>query len=107
MNTLEYMKSIGIKGELEITLEQRARLVKEGVRFSRGRCWDNDSDLVLVCSEVEKLERGIKEDLGTGNTWCIHDIWAWKYLEDTFHVGTDGGVHFSGLTIYYQEEGIK
>ena len=104
MNTLEYMKSIGIKGELEITLEQRARLVREGVRFSRGRCWDNDSGLTLMCPEVEKLEHEIKEDLGTGNTWYIHDIWVWTYLEEVYLVGTDGGVHFSGLTIYYQEE---
>lgn len=103
MNTLEYMKSIGIKGELEITLEQRARLVKEGVRFSRGRCWE-DGGLTLVCPEVEKLEREIKEDLETGNTWYIHDIWVWAYLEDTFLVAADGGVHFKGLTIYYQEE---
>lgn len=104
MNTLEYMKSIGIKGELEITLEQRARLVKEGVRFSRGRCWDNDSDLTLVCPEVEKLEREIKKDLGTGNTWYIHDIWVWTYLEEAYLVGTDGGILFSGLTIYWEEE---
>lgn len=104
MNTLEYMKSIGIKGELEITLEQRARLVKEGVRFSRGRCWDNDSSLTLVCSEVEKLESSIKKALGTNVTWYVSNIWAWAYLEEVYLVGTDGGVHFSGLTIYYQEE---
>lgn len=104
MNTLEYMKSIGIKGELNITLEQRARLVKEGVRFSRGRCWDDDEKLTLICPEVEELESKIREALNTDSTWYIHDIWVWTYLEDAFLVGTDGGVHFSGLTIYYQEE---
>lgn len=104
MNTLEYMKSIGIKGELEITLEQRARLVKEGVRFSRGRCWDNDSGLTLMCPEVEELEKSIKKALGSGETWYIYDIWAWTYLEEAYLVGTDGGIRFSGLTIYWEGE---
>ena len=102
MNTLEYMKSIGIKGELEITLEQRARLVKEGVRFSRGHCLDDDSDLTLVCPEVEKLESSIKKALGTHVTWYVSDIWAWTYLEEAYLVGTDGGIRFSGLTIYWE-----
>lgn len=104
MNTFEYMKSIGIKGELEITLEQRARLVKEGVRFSHYACWDDDGDLTLVCPEAAKLELEIAKDLKTSNTWYIHDIWVWKYLEDVYPIETDGGVHFAGLTIYYKEE---
>lgn len=104
MNTLEYMKSIGIKGELEITLEQRARLVKEGVRFSRSCYWDDDGGLTLICTGAKELENAIKKAIGTDETWFIHDIWTWTYLENEYLVGIDGGVHFTGLTIYWAGE---
>ena len=107
MNTYDYMYSIGLRGTIDITIEQMMKLKEEGVRFYTldNKTWEKES-LVLYCREADEFE----EKLANYNncheeTLYVTDKWLWKYLTEAY--GLNNGekcIYFAGVTIYYQEE---
>lgn len=108
MTTYDYMYDLGLRGTIDITIEQMLKLKEEGVRFYTldNKTWEKES-LVLYCREADEFE----EKLASYNncheeTLYITDKWLWKYLTDTYDVDDDNKkrISFAGVTVYWKGE---
>lgn len=108
MNTYDYMYDVlKLRGTIEINCQQLMKLRDEGIPFLSGYTCIERDDLILKCKEAEVLEREIsdiicKADRDIEQVMYTTDIWKWKYLVKEYARGTDGGIHFINLAIYYK-----
>lgn len=110
MNTYDYMYDVlKLRGTVEINCQQLVRLRDEGVPFVNGYICNMRGGLILECGEAKELENELNNiiydaDSDAEQIIYITDTWKWLYLLKEYARGTDGGIHFMHVSVYYKEE---
>lgn len=109
MNTYDYMYDVlNIRGTIDINFQQLVRLRDEGVPFINGYICNARGGLTLECTEAREFENELNdiifkaENKGTEVIY-VTDTWKWLYLSKEYARGTDRGIHFLNVSVYYKE----
>ena len=102
LETYKYVARNGIRGDLDVSVEHMMRTKKEGLKWNTSRYYADVGGLILRCPEAEAIDKEISERVfkEEETTWYVTDEWHWEYITSEYAVDSDGGVHFTRLTIY-------
>lgn len=109
MNTYDYMYDVlGLRGTIDINCQQLVRLRDEGVPFVNGYTCNAKGGLTLKCTEASEFENELNNIICDAENDAeqiiyITDTWKWLYLLKEYARGSDGGIHFMNVVVYYKE----